>query len=135
MSEGKRWIIVSDGTAQTMYTGKIDPDAVDIDSCLGGGPPIELTECRALRTILMPMPNGALAQREMVSPVGFARGGIHMTIRPTAYFWPDEDEKAYSGFLEAIKTAEENETRQRVETAGLVTPGTARVGPGGRLVQ
>lgn len=135
MTDEKRWIIVSDGTAQTMYAGKTILGEVAIDDCIKEGLAIELAECRALRTILMPMPNGAIALREMVTPIGFTRGGVRMSIKPTAYLWPHEDEKAYPGFLEALKTAEENETRQRIEDAGLSAPGGARIAPGGRLVQ
>ncbi len=135
MTEEKRWIIVSDGTAQTMYAGKTRLKEETINARISQNIPIKLTECRALRTLLVPMPNGSVGQKEMVSPIGIARTGICFTVTPSAYFWPDEDELTNRTFKEALKPAEESEMQHRVEAAGLVTAGTTQIGPGGKLIQ
>jgi hypothetical protein len=99
------------------------------------GRAIELTECRALRTLLLPSPNGGIAQKEMISPIGLARTGIRFTIKPSAYFWPDEDELTQKTFMAALKPVEETEMQHRAEAANVVIPGATRIGPGGKLVQ
>ena len=135
MNKEKRWIIASDGTAQTMYAGRTGLKEEAVNTRMSQGIPIELTECRTLRTLLMPMADGSIGQKEVMSPIGITRAGVRLMIKPSAYFWPDEDELTNKTFMETLKSAKEAETKSRVAAAGLLTPDTTQIGPGGRLIQ
>lgn len=127
MSE-KRWILVSDGTPQMMYAGQTTLDELSLDKDIEAGKLIELTDCRAMRTILMPTPqDGGISQSEMLSPLSVARCGIRVKIKVQAYFWPDEDSATNSAFMRKILPVEAAEVKHRAHEAGLVTPDGMRL--------
>ena len=122
MKSQKRWVLVSDGTSQMLYAGQTDLDEAELDEMVEAGRPVELHECRALRTLLMPSPNGQVTQRDMMSPISIARRGIRVMVKVNAYFWPDEDKLTYKTFLETLDPVQRAEATQRAKDAGIVTP-------------
>jgi hypothetical protein len=127
-----RWIMMLDGTSQTMYAGKTTLSEEAIDGDMTANRPIELTECRALRTIIMPTPNGDVGQRDLLTPLGIAREGIRMKIKPLAYFWPDESEVTYGAFMGTIEQARHAEQVHRAKEARIILP-EMQVKPGGKF--
>jgi hypothetical protein len=132
MENESRWVMVSDGTSQMMYAGKTVLSEAAIDTCMAVGRPIELTECRTLRTIIIPGPDGSVGQREMMSPIGTAREGIRVKIKPLAYFWPDESDATNKAFANSVSQAEQAEQIHRAREAGLITPVSIHAKHGGR---
>jgi hypothetical protein len=134
MNNEGRWILVSDGTAQMMYAGKTTLSEEAIDEAIMINRPIELTECRSMRTLLMPNPNGSMGQSELLSPVSIARSGIRMKIKVAAYFWPEQDDKTAASFAAKLNMALQSEAQFRAAEAGIVTPSMSAI-PGGKLRQ
>lgn len=126
MREGK-WILVSDGTAQTLYAGMTDLDEDGLDEAMRAHDPIELRDCRVMRTLMAPLAQGGITQNEFLSPVSIARSGIRVKVKPLMYCWPDEDEAMMQQFKEKLMAAKESETRYSAATAGIVTPGRQMV--------
>jgi hypothetical protein len=123
MTERKeRWIMVSDGTPQIFYVGKTDLDEAEIRENLRAGRELTLTETRAMRTIVLPTPQG-VNQSNMLTPVSISRGGIRMVIRPVSWFWPDEDKEGYGVLLGQIEKCDGAELKHRAEKAGLTLAG------------
>lgn len=118
----RRWILVSDGTPQMLYAGQTELDEAEIDELAELGRPVELHDCRALRTLLVPGPNGQISQRDMLSPISVARSGIRVMVKINAYFWPDEEELMYKTFLETLDPVQRSEVAHRAKDAGIVTP-------------
>jgi len=133
MNDNQRWIIVSDGTPQTMYAGKTRLSEADLDSAIAKYELIELTECRAMRTLLIPAPQGGISQNEIITPISCARTGIRLKTKVCSYFWPDEYEAMESAFMAQIKQAEEAEVKMRAARSGIVTADAMKIGPGGKL--
>lgn len=124
MESKERWIVMSDGTSQMMYAGKTVLDESAIDEHIVGNRPIELTECRALRTLIIPTPDGNVGQREMMTPFGIAREGMRVKIKPLTYFWPDESTSTYTALMSAVVQTKHAEQMHRAKEAGIVTPST-----------
>ena len=122
MNAKRRWVLVSDGTSQMLYAGQTELDEAEMDECVEAGRPVELHDCRALRTLLVPSPNGQVTQRDMLSPISVARNGIRIMVKASAYFWPDEDELMYKTFLETLDPVKRSETAHRAKEAGIITP-------------
>ena len=95
--------MVSDGTPQSMYAGKTALEEEELDERMASGKAIELTDCRAMRTLIMPGHNGAITQSEILTPVCLARSGIRLKLRITAYFWPDEDKATEHSFMDKLR--------------------------------
>jgi hypothetical protein len=133
MESKERWIMTSDGTSQMMYAGKTVLDESAIDEHIVGNRPIELTECRALRTLIVPTPDGNVGQREMMTPLGIAREGMRVKIKPLTYFWPDESKATYTALMSALEQAKHAEQMHRAREAGLVTPNNVHVHHGGKM--
>ena len=132
MENESRWILVSDGTAQMMYAGKTALSEEAIDEAMMNNRPIELTECRSMRTLLMPNPNGSMGQSELLSPVSIARGGIRMKVKVAAYFWPEQDDRTAVSFSSKLDMALKSEAQFRAAEAGIITAGKVVI-PGGKL--
>jgi len=116
-----KWVLVSDGTPQLLYLGKTPLDDSGISDRLSSF--IFLGECRCLRTILVPGPQG-VAQQNILTSNSIARAGILMRIRPVSWWWPEEDEDAMEVVQKMIEHAEVEELRHRVEKAGIVVTGS-----------
>lgn len=129
-----RWIMISDGTSQMMYVGKTVLSEDELDDSIMMSRLIELNECRAMRTLLMPAPQGGITQNELITPVSCARTGIRLKTRVLAYFWPDQNAALEEAFMGQIKQAEDAETQIRAARAGIVTADAMKVGPGGKLL-
>lgn len=127
MESKTRWIMMSDGTSQMMYAGKTIMSEEAIDEAIAANHPIELTECRAMRTLIMPTPDGNVSQRDMLTPIGIAREGVRMKLKPLAYFWPDESKTTYTALMGTIEQAQHAEQAHHAREVGLVTPSQLRV--------
>lgn len=132
MSNEGRWILMSDGTSQMMYAGLTILSEEAIDEAIMMNRPIELTECRAVRTFLTPSPQG-IGQNEIMSPVGIARAGIRMKVKAAAYFWPDEEELTKASFMKQLDACNQSEAQHRAAAAGIVAPSRVRITPGGKM--
>lgn len=132
MGDKARWILVSDSTPNMMYAGKTKLDEAEIDRRITEGVPIELLECRAMRTLIMGGTNGAFTQQDLITPLSISRGDLRLKIKPQAYFWPDENTLTEKVFMEKIRSVEKAEIAHRAAEAGLVTVDAA--GPGGGKV-
>jgi hypothetical protein len=129
-----RWLLVSDGTPQMHYVGKSILSDDEIDELSRRGGYMHLGECRSLRTLVMPGPEGIIIQNH-VHPISLCRGAISIKIKPTSYTRLDEDEATMNMTLQLIKRCEEIELAHRVKDAGLVPAGGARVDHEGKLVR
>lgn len=129
-----RWIMISDGTSQMMYAGKTALSEEELDDAIMMSRLIELNECRAMRTLLMPSPQGGITQNEIITPISCARTGIRMKLRVRAYLWPDQDAVLEEAFLGQIKQAEDAEFQMRAARSGIVTADATKIGPGGKLL-
>jgi len=114
----KRLIVVSNGTPQMEYVGVTDFTDKEIES----SGMLELSEARCLRTILMPQ-GGSISQDIIMTPIGIARGPITMKLRPTSYWWPDQDEGAMKALKMQTLACEKSELVHRAKDAGIETPG------------
>ena len=122
MDEAKeRWIMASDGTPQMIYVGKTTLTDEEINEARMNGEYITLAECRVMRTIIIPAPDG-VNQSNMLMPNSIARRGMTTRIVPNAYFWPDECDSTLEVLLDQIKKCESAEIKHRAKQAGLVTP-------------
>lgn len=118
----RRWILVSDGTTQTMYAGKTDLEEEELDKRMSEHRPIELFDCRAMRTLIMPgQQPGAFTQTEMLSPISISRTGMRMKVRVMSYFWPDENDATNKLFMDKVRQVEKAEAAHRASEVGLVT--------------
>ena len=133
MSE-ERWIMASDGTPQMVYVGKtqLDDDAIEAIGKSGGF--LVLNECRTMRTILIPNPEGGIIMQNQMVPAAICRGAATIRIKPVSYIWPDEDDATMGPLMDQIKKCSQSELQHRAKEAGLVTPDGMRVPSGGRLV-
>lgn len=129
-----RWIMVSDGTSQMMYAGKTTLSEAELDDAIMLGQLIELNECRAMRTLLMPSPQGGIAQNELMTPISCARTGVRIKLRVRAYLWPDQDAILEEAFLGQVRQAEDSEVQMRAARSGIVTADAMKTGPGGKLL-
>jgi hypothetical protein len=129
-----RWIMISDGTPQMMYAGKTALSEGELDDAIMMGRLIELNECRAMRTLLMPSPQGGITQNEIITPISCARTGVRIKLRVRAYLWPDQDAVLAETFLGQIKQAEDAEVQMRAARSGIVTAAAAKIGTGGKLL-
>lgn len=126
----RRWLLVSDGTPQMHYVGTSFLTDDEIDELDLKGEYLLLEDCRSLRTLIMPSPDGVLMQNQ-ITPISLCRGAVRVRIRPTSYVRPDEDEATMKVLSAQIKKCEENELEHRMKEAGLVPADGARVGPRG----
>ena len=97
-----RWIMISDGTSQMMYAGKTALSEDELDDAIVMSRLIELNECRAMRTLLMPTPQGGVTQNEIITPISCARTGVRIKLRVRAYLWPDQDALLEETFLGGV---------------------------------
>jgi hypothetical protein len=119
----KKWILVSDGTPQMAYAGKTDLTEEQIDERIMQHKTVELTECRAMRTILIPGqdPNHPITQSNILTSHNIARGGVRMKILPTNYWWPEEDKNALAVLERQAENCAQAELATRAREAGLET--------------
>ena len=129
-----RWIMISDGTSQMMYAGKTALSEDELDDAIVMSRLIELNECRAMRTLLMPTPQGGVTQNEIITPISCARTGVRIKLRVRAYLWPDQDALLEETFLGRVKQAEDAEVQMRAARSGIVTANAMKVGPGGKML-
>lgn len=132
MSEA-RWLMVSDGTPQMLYIGKSALTDEEIENVSKEHRYLVLEECRTLRTLLIPRPDGVVLQNQLL-PAGMCRGAAKIRVKPASYHRPDEDPATLGPVLEQIKQCEASELKHRAKESGLVTADGVRVGPGGRLL-
>lgn len=130
MSE--RWIMVSDGTPQLLYTGKTELSDGQIREAVRQNDIIILTEARAMRTIVIPTPEG-VNQSNMLTPISICRGGVKLRIKPLAWLWPDEDREAMSVLEKQLEKCGYAELKHRANKAGLVTPDGLKTPGSGRF--
>ena len=131
--EEERWILVSDGTAQTLYAGMTKLSEEEVDLAIQEHRPVELRDCRVVRTVIMPLAQGGITQNEFMTPVSVARSSARVKVMPQAYFWPDEDETTMRSLQEKLGPAKEAEAKHRAAEAGIVTNLGQRP-PGGKLL-
>jgi len=135
MNDISRWIMVSDGTPQMMYAGKTKLEEEEIDRKMEAGSPLELSDCRAMRTLMVPgQAPGSITLNEMLAPLSISRAGIRLKVKAMAYFWPDEHPSAEKVFLEKVKLVEKAEITHRAAEAGLLTMNAAPPHMGGKLL-
>jgi hypothetical protein len=116
-----RMIIVSNGAGST-YIGYVTTFPTGM---LEGGP-ILLKEARLLSVVTIPREhNGQMVLSQVTKPMAMpaCSGPINMYIRPTMWFWPDEDANALIRLGALLKGAEQHEKDQRMAESGLITPG------------
>lgn len=116
------WLIVSDGTASQLYVGQSPLSDQDIAEASERGDFIVLNDCRCVRTLMMPGPNGVV-QQNIVSPIGVSRSGVRLRIKPMAYIRPSEDPATLESLLEQVKHCAATEVRHRLAESGLTLPG------------
>ena len=129
MSE-QRWIMVADGTPQIFYVGQTDLTDSDIEEAIARGGIIVLKEARAMRTIVLPTPQG-VNQSNMLTPVSICRAGATLRIRPTAWFWPDEDKEGMDALNKQLESCGYAELKHRAEKSGIELPGRGGVNADG----
>ena len=118
----RRWIVVGDGTSQMAYVGKTCMDDSALHALSSERGFLVMDECRALRTLLLPSPEGGVVMQNQLTPIGITRGAVRMHVLLTTYYWPDEDEATFRALTDQIKRCEEVEMAHRAKEAGLVTP-------------
>lgn len=134
MSEKKmRWVLVSDGTPQIFYAGQTELNDDAIREAVRQNDIIHLKETRAMRTIVIPTPQG-VNQSNMLTPVSICRGGVDLHIKPTSWFWPDQDDEAYKVLLGQLDKCGYAEVKHRAAKAGIVTPDGMKTQGGGRII-
>jgi hypothetical protein len=116
----KRWVLMHDGTPQMEYLGQTDMADKDIEETIAEGGVIILEECRCLRTVLVPGPEG-INQSNILTSNSVARGPISLRIRPNGWWRPDEDKHAMEVLEKQMAACDKNEIAQRAKEAGLVT--------------
>ena len=117
----KRLICVSNGTPQMEYVGYTDVPEGALDEGVAAGQMLTLTECRCMRTILMPTASG-VEQSNILTPIGIARGGITLRVSPRSYWWPDQDADTLKALHKQLEVCCSAEISARCADAGLVAP-------------
>jgi hypothetical protein len=100
------------------YVGKTHLSEADIDEIIKRGECLELNECRCMRVILMPM-GGQISQDIIMTPVSIARGPVRLKIKPSTYWWPDQDEAGMRAILRNIEACKASELVTRAKDAGI----------------
>lgn len=113
-----RWIMVSDGTPQIFYVGRTELGDDQISFLAQKGMFLELEEARAMRTIVLPTPQG-VNQSNMLTPISICRGGVKLKVKPLSYFWPDEDKEGMEALNKQLGSCEGAEVKHRAEKAGI----------------
>lgn len=122
----KRWILVSDGTPQMLYVGQTDKSAAEIVEDRTNNKMLKLENCRVMRTLIIPAPDG-VNQSNMLLPNSIARRGMTTYVLPMAFFWPDEDEDTMAALADQLGKCASAELKHRVKKAGLITPDGMRL--------
>ena len=115
----KRFVLISDGTPQILYLTETDLDVEAISDHMQNNTPMLLTECRILRTLMIPSQDGIVAQN-MVTSYGIFRGPVEIYVRPTSFVFPDQDDAVMAALQKQLKHCKENEIRNRAADSGLV---------------
>lgn len=123
------WLIVSDGTPQLIYVGQSNKTDEEISEISERGGFLTLEDCRCIRTIMLPGPNGSFVLQNTVTPVGISRSGVRLRIKPASYIRPAEDHATLEAMLEQIKHCAANEVKHRLADAGLTLPSGGNVTP------
>lgn len=118
----RRMICVSDGTPQMEYVGTTHHSEQGIDEIIKNGEVLELHDCRCMRVLLMPM-GGQISQDIIMTPVSIARGPVQLKIKPSTYWWPDQDEAGMKALLKNIEACKASELVSRAKDAGIETVG------------
>lgn len=129
----ERWIMVADGTPQIFYVGKTTLDDDKISFLAQKGMFLDLEDARAMRTIVLPTPQG-VSQSNMLTPVSICRGGFKLRVKPTSYFWPDEDEETMAALNKQLEQCDSSEIKHRAEKAGIHIAGAGAVTPDGMRI-
>jgi len=119
----ERWIVASDGTPQMAYIGKTKMDDDEVIATIEDGGVIVLTECRALRTILVPNEEG-IAQQNYLTPHNIALDSVTITIKPVSWWWLNEDKFASGKYKEMMDACQKAALATRAKNSGLVMPRT-----------
>jgi len=112
-----KWILVSDGTPQCLYVGKVDLNE-DGKPFISKDGFLTLSECRYLRTMMIPTPQG-IEINNSVQTIGVTNGPIALAIKPAMYYWPDQDQASMSQLERMIAGCERQEAAHRAQAAGL----------------
>jgi len=128
----ERWLMVSDGTPQMLYLGKSRLTDEEIEKVSQEGRFLVLEECRTLRALMIPSPEGVILQNQL-TPAGMCRGAAKIRVKPSSYLRPDEDSATMKPVQAQLELCEAAELKHRAKEAGLVTADGVRVGPNGRL--
>lgn len=132
--EEGRWIMMSDGTPQTLYVGKTKLTTEEIIEARSNNELIEITEGRVMRTVILPTPEG-INQSNMLMPNSIARRGLTHYVMPASFFWPDECDATMEVLKDQIKKCEGSEVKHRLKQAGLVGPDGGTTPDGMRRLQ
>ena len=112
-----KWIVVSDATPQCMYIGKVELNEDDKPIMSKDGF-LTLSECRCIRTLLIPAPDGIQVNNSIQS-IGVSNGPLTINVKPMMYYWPDQDDSALATLERMIGGCERQEQAHRAQAAGL----------------
>lgn len=114
------WVIASEGNAQFYYVGNTTLREEEIISAIERRIAITLSDCRVLRSIVLPFSPGKFSVDTVVNGIGGFNKGIRMFILPIAFTVVEEKDLPLLMLL--IKACEENEVKHRLKAAGLAGP-------------
>ena len=112
------------------YAGRTELTDSQIEGIVREGGIVVLEETRAMRTLMIPTPQG-VNQSNMLTPISICRGGVRLRIRPISWFWPDEEEEAMEVLLNQLERCDHAEVKHRAAKAGIHLAGTGAVTPDG----
>jgi len=128
--------VLSDGTPQMLYVGKVPQSQLKIETQPGLGKNmiivpeadgfITVHECRVIRTILVPAPQG-IAINNSTQSIGMASGGVMIRIKPTMYYWAGQNDSDFAAIVKSIDQCELSEREHRAKAAGLALPRIGRL--------
>jgi len=121
--------VLSDGTPQMLYVGKVPQDKCKIVEYPRIGKELRLLpdddgyvtvyECRCIRTIMVPTPEGIGVNNSVMS-LGMSNCAIMLRIKPTMYYWAGQNDGDFDKLVQSIASCERNEQEHRAKAAGLV---------------
>lgn len=133
-----QYFVVSDGTSQCFYVGKVQQSDFDVVKHEGIGEELQLVldtdgyitlfEARCIRALMVPTPEGIQLSNTVMS-IGMARDALTIRIRPTMSYWVGQSEPDLDLLIKHIGRCERQEQEHRAQAAGiaLVKPGIGRL--------
>lgn len=123
-----KWIVISDGTPQCLYVGKVELSEEGGRPLMSKDGFLTLHECRYLRTMMIPTPQGIQLSNSVMS-IGVSRGPTVVALQPAMYYWPDQNSEDMAILMKQIEICEKEETAHRAQAAGITLAGSVpRIG-------